>query len=310
MAFGSIKADNIIYDDGTQEVTASVQSLASAGASITTNATNIATNAADIATNSTDIATNATAIATNATDIATSATNIATNASGISTNATAIATKAPLASPQFTGIPAVRGDGTTDGQIQLNCSVNTHGVKIKSPPHSANASYTLTLPNNTGTIGQFLKTDGSGALSWSSVDLSSKADINSPTFTGTPALTQSPADTTNDQTIADCQFVGARINKLEGTWTAINSATNLVVFTQYLLDSTSGVFTVTLPASPSIGDVITLADQTGQYSTNNVTVARNGNNINGAANDLVLDVDRSVVRLIWSGNATVGWFVK
>ena len=158
MAFGSIKADNIIYDDGTQEVTASVQSLASAGASITTNATNIATNAADIATNSTDIATNATAIATNATDIA-------TNASGISTNATAIATKAPLASPQFTGIPVARGDGaTTDGQIQLNCSQNSHGVKIKSPPHSANASYTLTLPNNTGTIGQFLKTDGSGAL--------------------------------------------------------------------------------------------------------------------------------------------------
>ena len=304
MAFGSIKADNIIYDDGTQEVTASVESLATAGASITTNATNIATNTADIATNTTAIATNATAISTNATDIA-------TNASGISTNATAIATKAPLASPNFTGIPVARGDGaTTDGQIQLNCSQNTHGVKIKSPAHAANASYTLTLPDNTGQAGEFLKTDGSGALSWDAVDLSTKADIDSPTFTGTPALTTSPANTTNDQTIADCQFVGARINKLEGTWTAINSATNLVAFTQYLLDSTSGVFTVTLPASPSIGDVITLADQTGQYSTNNVTVARNGNNINGAANDLVLDVDRSVARLIWSGNATVGWFVK
>ena len=78
-----------------------------------------------------------------------------------------IAAKAPLASPNFTGIPVARGDGSsTDGQIQLNCSQNSHGVKIKSPPHSAGASYTLTLPNDTGTSGEALLTDGSGALSW------------------------------------------------------------------------------------------------------------------------------------------------
>ena len=38
---------------------------------------------------------------------------------------------ASLASPNFTGIPVARGDGSsTDGQIQLNCSQNSHGVKI------------------------------------------------------------------------------------------------------------------------------------------------------------------------------------
>ena len=69
--------------------------------------------------------------------------------------------------PNGTGVVEVKGDGSSaDGTIQLNCSQNSHGVKIKSPPHSANASYTLTLPNSNGTSGQVLQTDGSGVLSF------------------------------------------------------------------------------------------------------------------------------------------------
>ena len=42
-----------------------------------------------------------------------------------------------------------KGDGSSqDGYIQLNCSQNSHGVKLKSPPHSAGQSYTLTLPQS------------------------------------------------------------------------------------------------------------------------------------------------------------------
>ena len=60
----------------------------------------------------------------------------------------------------------IKGDGSSvDGYIQLNCHVNSHGVKIKSPPHSAGQSYTLTLPQSI-TNGYFLKTDGSGNLSF------------------------------------------------------------------------------------------------------------------------------------------------
>ena len=61
----------------------------------------------------------------------------------------------------------VKGDGSSqDGAIQLNCSQNSHGVKIQAPPHSANASYTLTLPNTDGNANQVLKSDGSGNLDW------------------------------------------------------------------------------------------------------------------------------------------------
>ncbi len=69
----------------------------------------------------------------------------------------------------FDGEIVAKGDSTNGaGQITLNCENNSHGVKIKGPPHSAAASYTLTLPNNTGTNSQFLTTNGSGVLSWSS----------------------------------------------------------------------------------------------------------------------------------------------
>jgi len=60
----------------------------------------------------------------------------------------------------------IKGDGTTDGTLQLNCSQNSHGIKLKSPPHSASASYTLTFPNNDGDASQFLQTNGSGVLTW------------------------------------------------------------------------------------------------------------------------------------------------
>ena len=71
--------------------------------------------------------------------------------------------------PNGTGYVEIRGDGTTNGTtgaIQLNCSNNNHGVKIQSPPHSAGASYTITLPTSDGNANQVLQTDGSGVTSW------------------------------------------------------------------------------------------------------------------------------------------------
>ena len=59
----------------------------------------------------------------------------------------------------------VKGD-TTSAAIKLNCEDNSHGVTIQSPAHSEQASYTLTLPNDTGSPDQVLKTDGSGGLGW------------------------------------------------------------------------------------------------------------------------------------------------
>lgn len=59
----------------------------------------------------------------------------------------------------------IKGDNTTAGAIQLNCEQNSHGIKLQSPAHSANQSYTLKFPTGNVTAGKVLKVDsvsGSG----------------------------------------------------------------------------------------------------------------------------------------------------
>lgn len=73
----------------------------------------------------------------------------------------------------------------------------------------------------------------------------------------------------------------------------------------YPSDTTSGAFTATLPASPAQGDRIGFTDVGGAWNANNLTVGRNGNNIIGAASDLVCNVQHQVVVLAW--DATRGW---
>ena len=85
----------------------------------------------------------------------------------------------------------IKGDGTTDGTLQLNCSQNSHGIKLKSPPHSASASYTLTFPTTDGSADEFLKTDGSGVLSWATA-----GGTNTPAFSVESNSAQSIAHVT------------------------------------------------------------------------------------------------------------------
>ena len=77
-------------------------------------------------------------------------------------------TKLSLISTSSVAGLEVKGDGSSDGYLQLNCSQNSHGIKLKSPPHSAGASYTFTFPQNIQN-GQFLTTDANGNTSWSAV---------------------------------------------------------------------------------------------------------------------------------------------
>ena len=86
------------------------------------------------------------------------------------TDANVTTDKLNLISTSGTPGATIKGTaGQSDGYIQLNCEQNTHGIKLKSPPHSAAQSYTLTFPQSI-TNGYFLKTDGSGNLSFAQVN--------------------------------------------------------------------------------------------------------------------------------------------
>jgi len=90
---------------------------------------------------------------------------------------------------------SIKGDGTTDGTLQLNCSQNSHGVKLRSPAHSAGQSYTLTLPTGNLTAGNVLKINsisGSGTTAIGQLEAPSELTMpNQPAFLVQPSTAQS-----------------------------------------------------------------------------------------------------------------------
>jgi len=116
-------------------------------------------------------------------------------------------------------------------------------------------------------------------------------------------------------TCQDANGLGAWVTPSGGsgsglTTTAVKTATYTAAANEYVpCDTTSAAWTLTLPASPSAGDMVGVADYAGSFSTNNLTVSRNSLKINGASEDLVLDVDDTVVVLRYL-DATEGWKVE
>ena len=77
----------------------------------------------------------------------------------------------------FDGEAVIKGDSTNAGALTLNSETNAKYVKVQAPANSGLTSYTLTLPNNDGSSGEVLTTDGSGNLSWALSSMST-ADKN------------------------------------------------------------------------------------------------------------------------------------
>jgi hypothetical protein len=94
------------------------------------------------------------------------------------------------------------------------------------------------------------------------------------------------------------------------SWQAVKSTGFTAVAGEgYFCDTSSAAFTATLPASPTLGDEVTLVDYAGTFDTNNLTVGRNSENIQGSAADLTVSVERAGLTLVYSG-ATQGWLLK
>ena len=77
----------------------------------------------------------------------------------------------------------------------------------------------------------------------------------------------------------------------------------------YFVNTTSAAITATLPASPTIGDFISFVDYAATFDTNNLTIARNGKNIQGLAEDLTVNQERAALTLVFTDN-TQGWLLE
>jgi hypothetical protein len=86
----------------------------------------------------------------------------------------------------------------------------------------------------------------------------------------------------------------------------ITSNTTMVAGRGYFVNTTSGAITMTLPASASAGDTIEIKDYAETFATNNLTIARNGHNIQGASENSEIKTNRASIMLVYV-DATKGW---
>jgi len=170
------------------------------------------------------------------------------------------------------------GTGATANATTKTINIGTNGVSGSTTNISvgssaaANATGTITLNANTVTVAQ---------------------DPNAET----------------DLAVATKRYVDQRPQIITTTQTLVArgaSRTGGVTSTgNYFIVPASGM-TLTLPASPVLGDEVVITDIAGTAFNTPVTIARNGQLIQGLAEDMPFNVANASVRLVYS-NTTYGW---
>ena len=89
-------------------------------------------------------------------------------------------------------------------------------------------------------------------------------------------------------------------------WRTLTAAETIQAGAKLFIDTTGGVFTVTLPASPAVGDEVHFIDSRFNFDTAALTVGRNSSKIANATSDLVVNTEGAGFGLVFSGS-NVGW---
>ena len=147
------------------------------------------------------------------------------------------------------------------GDLRLQDSAGGQYVAMQAPA-TLGASYTLTLPPDDGDASQYLQTNGSGVLDWATISV--------------------PASSYN-------------------AWLVKTSAYTLLTGDQIAANHASTAFTLTLPASPSVGNTVVISN----IGAATVTVGRNSQKINSSEEDATLLSNRST-QLTYI-DSTIGW---
>ncbi|MDC1143410.1 hypothetical protein OAS70_01000 [Candidatus Pelagibacter sp.] len=135
----------------------------------------------------------------------------------------------------------------------------------------------------------------------STPQLGGNLDLNGNDITGTGGIPT--ANLTG--TIAEANLPASALGSI---WESKNSSFTAEARKNYFVDTSSAALTATLPSSPTIGDEIRFLDVTATFDTNNLTIARNGNPIQGDASDLTIDTERAGFSLVFY-NSTQGWLL-
>ena len=154
------------------------------------------------------------------------------------------------------------------GKITVQDADSSNEVSLQAPSTVA-SNQEFTLPSTSGSANNIITTNASGVLSMTDISTLVTEDVD----------WQSSIKT--------------------GDFTAVSGE-------GYFVNTTSGAITATLPSSPSSGDFVAFKDYAETFASNNLTIGRNGSNIQGNAHNSILDTNRASVVLIYV-DSTEGW---
>ena len=209
---------------------------------------------------------------------------------------------------------------STGYKFLFSDGTNINEITLASPPGGSNTQIQF---NSGGTAfggsanlvwdGTNVVIGATGALRLGDTTGGEYVGLKSPgTVSSSVTFTLPGADGTADQVIKTDGSGNLTFTDVAGgtSWQAVKTTGFTAVAGEgYFCDTSSAAFTATLPATPTLGDEVTFVDYAGTFDTNNLTVGRNSENIQGSAADLTVSVERAGLTLVYSG-ATQGWLLK
>ena len=137
--------------------------------------------------------------------------------------------------------------------------------------------------------------------------------VNNQVTMGTNTLTFKTTSGTGIKLAQGNRYVlyadGTNVNliSMEQTWRALSAAATVQPGSAILANTATTSFTITLPASPAAGDLVSVIDAGYTFDTKPLTMGRNSSNIANSAANLVINTEGAGFTLVYSGDATVGW---
>jgi hypothetical protein len=174
-----------------------------------------------------------------------------------------------------------------------------NGSKVMVVTDGAGAGAAVLNANPTEVGGSVTSVDVSGGTTGLTTSGGPVTTSGTITLAGTLAVANGG---TNATTAA-----GARASLSANALPILKGTSYTAVVGEFIVASAGGI-TITLPASPSAGDTVTVKDGTGAAATTTFTVARNGSNIASSATDLVFDKNFAEITMSYI-NGTIGWSV-
>jgi hypothetical protein len=212
-------------------------------------------------------------------------------------------------------------DGTWGTSTNTNLELITDGFSYGTKEIAADANETFTMPDATADATRSLYLKFTSAVSLTATreitlgpNTVSKTWIIENATSGSQIITikqgsGSTVDVANGakvMLVTDGAGAGAAVIDAS-TAGGVSYVTKTANYTTanlegVLADTSGGAFTVTLPASPSAGDQVVIADAGASFGSNNLTVGRNSSTINGVAENLILDITGVNVQFVYDGS--------